>query len=85
MIFRVTRTRYLKMSDSEPLIRFGFFLGILLAMAAWEWLAPRRPYTVGRPGRWFGNLGLVFVDALAVRLLLPLGAVGVALLAQEWG
>src|SRR5204862_4197065 len=49
--------------------------------------APRRRLTVGRPLRWFSNLGLVALDTLAVRLLVPLGAVGMALLARErgWG
>src|SRR5207237_941599 len=42
---------------------------------------------VGRPGRWFSNLGLVTLDALATRWLAPAGVVGVALLAGErgWG
>src|SRR6185369_7583676 len=36
---------------------------------------------------WSGNLGLVALDTLLVRLLIPVGAVGLALLAQErgWG
>lgn len=75
------------MPSPEAAVRFGFFLGILLGMAAWEWLAPRRPCTVGKSARWFGNLGLVALSSLAARLLLPLGLVGVALLAQanRWG
>src|SRR5262245_33357981 len=56
-------------------------------MTLWELLAPRRRLTVGRPLRWASNLGLVALDTLAVRFLIPLGAVGVALLARErgWG
>src|SRR5262249_28273739 len=71
----------------ESVIRLGFFSGILLLMALWEALAPRRRLTVGRPLRWFSNLGLVALDTLAVRFLAPLGAVGVAVLAerQGWG
>jgi sterol desaturase/sphingolipid hydroxylase (fatty acid hydroxylase superfamily) len=40
-----------------------------------------------RRGRWFANLGLAALNTLAVRLLMPLGAVGVAVLAEErgWG
>src|SRR5690606_10169474 len=73
--------------DCEAAVRFGFFLGVLLLMALWERLAPRRALTVSRPLRWFSNLGLVALGTLAVRLLIPLGAVGVALLARErgWG
>lgn len=56
-------------------------------MALWEWLAPRRRLTVGKPLRWSSNLGLVFIDTLALRLLLPLTATGMAWLAQGrgWG
>jgi hypothetical protein len=28
--------------NNEPLIRFGFFFGILILMAVWEGFAPRR-------------------------------------------
>jgi sterol desaturase/sphingolipid hydroxylase (fatty acid hydroxylase superfamily) len=71
----------------EPAIRLGCFGGVLLLMALWEALAPRRRLTLGRPWRWFSNLGLVGIDTLAARFLAPLGAVGVALLAEErgWG
>src|SRR5262249_2062704 len=71
----------------ESVIRLGCFGGVLLLMALWEALAPRRRPTVGRPGRWLSNLGLVALDTLAVRLVIPLGAVGLALLAAErgWG
>jgi sterol desaturase/sphingolipid hydroxylase (fatty acid hydroxylase superfamily) len=48
-------------------------------------LAPRRPWAVGRATRWPSNLGVLVVDALAVRLLIPTAAVGVALLAAERG
>ena len=71
----------------EPVVRLGCFAGVLLLMALWEALAPRRRLTVRRPARWFSNLGLVVVDTLAVRFLVPLGAVGVAVLAAQrgWG
>jgi sterol desaturase/sphingolipid hydroxylase (fatty acid hydroxylase superfamily) len=71
----------------EPVIRLGCFGGILLVMALWEALAPRRGHTVSRPVRWASNLGLTALNTLAVRFLVPLGAVGTALYAQErgWG
>src|SRR5262249_3951586 len=71
----------------ESVIRLGFFSGILLLMALWEVLAPRRRLTVSKPLRWFSNLGLVALDTPAVRFLVPLGAVGMALLAEQrgWG
>jgi sterol desaturase/sphingolipid hydroxylase (fatty acid hydroxylase superfamily) len=72
---------------SEGVIRLGCSAGVLVLMAVWEALAPRRRLTTARPVRWASNLGLVVLDTLAARLLLPLGAVGVALMAEErgWG
>jgi sterol desaturase/sphingolipid hydroxylase (fatty acid hydroxylase superfamily) len=71
----------------EPEIRLACFGGALLLMALWEALAPRRRLTTSRPLRWSSNLGLTALNALALRFLVPLGAVGTALLAQErgWG
>jgi sterol desaturase/sphingolipid hydroxylase (fatty acid hydroxylase superfamily) len=73
--------------DTESAVRLGFFVGILLLTALGELLAPRCRLTVGKPLRWLSNLGLVCLNTLAVRFLLPLGAVGMALLAEErgWG
>jgi sterol desaturase/sphingolipid hydroxylase (fatty acid hydroxylase superfamily) len=71
----------------ETLIRLCAFVGVLLAMAAWETLAPRRKQTVGRATRWPSNIGVVIVDTALLRLILPAGAVGFALLctARGWG
>jgi sterol desaturase/sphingolipid hydroxylase (fatty acid hydroxylase superfamily) len=71
----------------ESVIRLTCFGGVLLLMALWEVLAPRRRLAVGRPLRWVSNLGLVALDTLLLRFLVPLGAVGAALAAQErgWG
>ena len=71
----------------EPTIRLTAFIGVLAVMALWEVLAPRRPQAYGRRQRWPHNLLLVVVDTMAVRLLFPLAAVGIALEAAErgWG
>jgi sterol desaturase/sphingolipid hydroxylase (fatty acid hydroxylase superfamily) len=71
----------------EPLIRLGCFASVLALMAVWELLAPRRRLATAKPARWFSNLGLVVLDTVTVRLLVPLGAVGMALWAEErgWG
>jgi len=68
-------------------IRFGAFVGIFAVMAAWEVLAPRRPQRIGRLRRWPANLGIVALDSVLVRLLMPTAAVGVALFAEthHWG
>jgi sterol desaturase/sphingolipid hydroxylase (fatty acid hydroxylase superfamily) len=54
-------------------------------MAVWELLAPRRPQAVARNWRWPNNLGVVAVDVLLVRVLLPITAVGLALIAEAHG
>jgi hypothetical protein len=71
----------------EPLIRLGFFAGVLALMAGWELLAPRRPQAVGRGLRWPNNFGIVVVDTLLLRLVFPTAAVSFALFAetQGWG
>ncbi|MFZ5932436.1 MAG: sterol desaturase family protein [Pseudomonadota bacterium] len=69
----------------EPAIRLSAFAGIFAAMALWEMLAPRRPQAIGRLQRWPGNLGIVALNTLLVRLVFPTAAVGVAQLAQAQG
>lgn len=75
------------MESAEPLIRLSTFAGVFALMAVWEVLAPRRAQAVGRASRWPSNLGVVIIDTLALRILFPTAAVGVALLAQTrgWG
>lgn len=71
----------------QTLIRFGAFASVLGAMALWEMLAPRRHQEIGRVRRWPSNLSIVALDTLLVRLVFPVAAVGVALLAEArgWG
>jgi sterol desaturase/sphingolipid hydroxylase (fatty acid hydroxylase superfamily) len=72
---------------AEPVIRLSCFLGVLVLMALWELLMPRRPQSIKRLLRWPNNLGLIVIDTLVVRLLFPLAAVGMAFFAQTkgWG
>jgi sterol desaturase/sphingolipid hydroxylase (fatty acid hydroxylase superfamily) len=73
--------------DVEILIRISAFALIFAAMALWEIVAPRRMLAAGRKPRWPSNLGILIVDALAVRILIPTAAVGAALFAagRGWG
>ena len=72
---------------NEPLVRLLAFAGIFAAMAAWEMLAPRREQQLTRGTRWPGNIGIVVLDTVLVRLVFPMTAVGVALIAEArgWG
>ena len=65
-------------------IRLTGLFGILLLMTLLQAAFPRRRPVQGYR-RWSGNLGLVVLDAVLVRLLLPAGAVGVALWAGQAG
>ncbi len=71
----------------ELFIRLGFFIGILIIMALWEIVAPRRPLTTSKPTRWVSNLGLVLIDSVLIRLVFPITLMGVAFLARQrgWG
>ncbi len=69
----------------EPMVRFGAFLGILVAMALWEALAPRRPRAYSRWVRWPSNLGLVLLNTAVLRLSIPVAAVGAAVLCEQQG
>ena len=71
----------------EFVIRVAAFALVFTAMALWEIAAPRRGLTVGRKPRWAGNLGILLVDVVAVRILIPTAAVGAALFAagRGWG
>lgn len=71
----------------EAGIRLGIFFGILAVMAVWEVVAPRRPTSLNRRARWPSNLGIVALNTVLVRLLLPTTAVALALTGERegWG
>ena len=71
----------------EIIVRIGGAALVFSVMALWEWGAPRRRLAAGRKPRWPGNLGILAIDILAVRLLAPVTAVGAALIATSkgWG
>jgi sterol desaturase/sphingolipid hydroxylase (fatty acid hydroxylase superfamily) len=69
----------------EPALRLAGFTAVLAAMAAWEVLAPRRSRTLPRRRRWTANLGIVILNTLALRVLFPMAAVGMALSAESHG
>jgi sterol desaturase/sphingolipid hydroxylase (fatty acid hydroxylase superfamily) len=71
--------------DGEAAIRLGCFFGVLLLMAAAEVLFPRRRRGRGTAGRWISNFGLVVVNTLVLRFVVPAGAVGMAMFAEARG
>jgi len=73
--------------QNEPLVRLAVFFGVFAAVALWEIAVPFRDLSTRKPVRWGRNLGLLGVDTILVRLVLPLGAVGASLMAVKrgWG
>jgi sterol desaturase/sphingolipid hydroxylase (fatty acid hydroxylase superfamily) len=73
--------------DCELIVRLGAFASGFLVIALWEMMAPRRARSLDRLSRWPGNVGVVVLDTLLVRVLFPTAAVGVALMAEArgWG
>jgi sterol desaturase/sphingolipid hydroxylase (fatty acid hydroxylase superfamily) len=69
----------------EIAIRLVFFFGILLIMALWEFVTPRRGLTVSKALRWINNLGIVFLNSFLLRIIFPGAAVGMAAFAHEYG
>ena len=71
----------------ELAICVSFFAIVFAAMALWEVGAPRRALVAGRKRRWPNNLGVLLIDVIFVRVLVPTAAVGAALFAagRGWG
>jgi len=73
--------------SQEGIIRLSCFIGVFLVIALWELLAPRRQLNDSKSRRWAANLFLVVINTAAVRLLVPLLPVGLAVLLEGkgWG
>jgi sterol desaturase/sphingolipid hydroxylase (fatty acid hydroxylase superfamily) len=69
----------------EPALRLVAFLGVFAVMAALEYVIPRRRLRLSKGYRWLNNIALVALNTALLRVLIPLGAVGVALWADETG
>jgi len=75
------------LAEHEIAIRLAAFALTFLAVALWELVAPQRTLALPRALRWRSNLGIVVLNTLLMRVLLPTTAVGVAAVAsaQGWG
>ena len=71
----------------EVVVRLAAFVAILVLMGSLQAWFPRRALVAPQGGRWLSNLGIVFVDALAVRFLLPVLPFTFAILCRDrgWG
>lgn len=64
--------------EYENLIRPGIFIGLLVILAIFEFFIPLAERKIKRPLQWFTNLTITLVNTAALRLMVPLLAVGVA-------
>jgi sterol desaturase/sphingolipid hydroxylase (fatty acid hydroxylase superfamily) len=71
--------------ENENSIRLVAFVGVFVVMAMLEFASPRKQRTEPRVTRWITNFGLVVVDAMVLRAVFPILAVGVAVWAQRKG
>ena len=73
--------------EHESTLRLSVFIGVLATMIVLEAAFPKRARTQNRLGRWSTNLGLIVIDSLLLRLVLPVVATGTAIFANEkgWG
>lgn len=72
---------------SEWLIRLCCFAAVLVAMLLWEFAYPLHPRKEPRFFHDARNLSILMLDALVVRLIVPLAPVGLAQIAasRDWG
>lgn len=70
---------------SDATLRFVIFITLLLVLIGLEAVLPRKKRVLPRLMRWFPNIAIAFLNGAILKLLLPLGAVGAATLAQNGG
>ncbi len=68
--------------EHETWLRLSAFFGVFFVMALWEIMAPKRKLLFGKK-RWASNLGIVVLDSLVARLILPGGAVAASIWAES--
>lgn len=73
--------------DNQFAVRLGALLAIVVLVATWEILKPRRTLSMSKALRWTNNWLISALNSVMLSLLFPILAVGVAMLAQEkhWG
>jgi len=70
-------------SNFEGAIRIGTFGGLLCLFALLELVNPRKTRVAPRIQRWSTNLGLSLLNTFALRILLPVAAVELAILCSK--
>jgi len=73
--------------DNELAFRVGCFVSVFILLMTWEHIASKRPLMYSKNKRWRQNISLLAVDVICLRFLLPVGAMGMAIITKEyqWG
>ncbi|WP_371396695.1 sterol desaturase family protein [Fretibacter rubidus] len=73
--------------NNETYIRLGVFAGLLVVLLLAEAVWPRKNRVESRVARWRTNIALTVIDGIALRVFVPLAAVGTAAWAAKngWG
>jgi len=66
-------------------LRTALLLGGLLFVALWESVAPTRRLVANTAIRWIDNFGLLAIDNVLMRLVFPVLAIGLSMVAAEQG
>lgn len=69
--------------ELEQVIRPGIFLGLLVLLGSAEFLFPLAKRKCTRARQWMINLSIVLIDAVTLKLIFPILAVGLAQYASE--
>jgi len=62
----------------EGILRLAVFATVLIGMAIWEIALPRRSLREQKSNRWFNNLGLVALNTILARVIIPVTLAEVA-------
>ena len=71
--------------EHEIYWRLGVFIAILIVIAFWETIKPRRSWHLSRGFRWANHVTLSVVNTLVVRILIPITVASFALVLEERG
>ncbi|HSN39588.1 MAG TPA: sterol desaturase family protein [Burkholderiales bacterium] len=71
--------------NHEAQIKVWIFLSVFATLAVWEIAAPRRALLMPKAKRWLANLGILIINSMAVRVVFPAAAVGMAAVANRRG
>lgn len=71
--------------QNPDVIRFSFFLSVLILCGIWEWVTPRKTLTQSKAYRWLNNLGLIAFNSVCLSLLMPIMAFEAAMRANDSG